>query len=734
MSESLYDFRAALSGEPEVPAEGGEQAELFTDPSSRQTGPSSGSGGAPFSLNLANGLLLIANGSGTVEVDTAEERVVIDPDSPGSVQQRDGDLVLGATAEGTPPVAARTVRGEVLGAPREGVPAPEGESSEGSAADVSSTPSEAPVHVVSVRPAERADLVEAAPASEGTPVFPLETARLSPVMAGIPAVDAEPVSAPIEAVPDNAHAGEPGGEAAGAVGPVVTVDPETGETAILAEDLRITVGPEDGLVRIEPSEENVPLAPDADPITINADGLTVVVDPATGTLEVEPVRDGFTDVTVEIGGLRIVMDGETGEVSIDPGEGTVVVDPETGLVTVEPVEDDGSEDGDRSAGDDGGDTQDRPGGDGEGGENGRGHSSEGEEGGEGGEEGGDRPAGDEKDVAGGEDHEGGDGRYRPDDRPSEDEKDGDPAGEGRERPTGEGNEAPIRSGQNSEDGSGTVPGGTATPVGPHTDGEGPEESDRSEPYSPKESADGPYASAVRVPGDLLPKEDGAGHGGGEEGAEDTDGEGGTVSSPEGGPGSDGDSTVPDPRPTGGTTGGSGSGESEEDKKDEGDKRDKGDGENKNKKESGGEEDGGEGGTNGGGEGGSSDKGTKIDLAQMEAFKNEFIVKVREKLDEHTPDYYAYNSSSGNSESASRVTLIGNDSLLKNAELLAKKIDKSMSSLYSIMTEFQKDFREIQNRIDANIKTFRELEEDQALSAAQVSYLMDGQRSSGGMTI
>ncbi|MFE6308128.1 hypothetical protein [Nocardiopsis sp. NPDC057823] len=452
MSESLYDFRAALSGEPETPVEGEEeQAELLTTLSSQQTGSGSGTGGAPLSLNLATGLLMMTNRSGTVEVDTADQSVVIDPES-SSVVERNGDLVLGATAEASPLMAGRLVEGQRLEPMTQGVPASMEGTTEGAVTEPLSAPLEEPVHVVSVRAPEQSDLVEATPALEAEPVsagLPMvEQARLEPVMAGIPAVEAEPVSAPVEAVPisapgdDGSGDGASGDGASDAVGPVVTVDPETGETVILAEDLRITVGPEDGAVRIEPSDENVPLGPDSPPVTVEAGGLVMTIDPATGTLAVDPVKGEFADVTVEIGDLRIVMDGETGEVSVDPGDGTVSVDPETGLVTIEPVGEDEGEDDAEDGGSEDGD-EDRPAGDG-----GDGEGSEEEHGG--------RPGGDEEGVTDEDDHEPGGDRDRPggEDRPGSEE--------GHEGVHG-------RPGQDPGT-SGGAP-GSVTPVGSHPGGD-----------------------------------------------------------------------------------------------------------------------------------------------------------------------------------------------------------------------------------------------------------------------
>ncbi|MFL1376765.1 hypothetical protein [Nocardiopsis protaetiae] len=421
MSESLYDFRAALSGEPEVPVEDGEEQEAVTVLATAQESTSGGGQGvgAPLSLNLATGLLTMTNRSGTVEADALSGEVTLDPDVPGGVGRRDGFLVMGATAEGSPLVAGMRVQGEIL-TPVDGavgVPASVEGSTEGVVtepvaaeplvAESPATPLE-PVHVVSVRePGEgdsqgdlRGGFTEMLPAQEGVPV-----------------------SAPIEAVPISAPAEI--GEAAEALGPIVTVDPKTGETVILAEDLKITVGPEAGLVKVEPSGQNVPLDPDAEPITVEAGGLSMVIDPATGTLEVNPIKGEFADVTVEIGDVRIVTDGETGEVTVDPGEGTVSVDPETGLITVEPpaAEEDGEtgqdgedgedgEDGDRD--EEGSESGEGGGGTGDGDTDGGGADGGGDTGGDGGK--GEPDPEEDREAPGGG---GGDGR------PGEDSDDGD---------------------------------------------------------------------------------------------------------------------------------------------------------------------------------------------------------------------------------------------------------------------------------------------------------------------
>ncbi|CAL9378521.1 hypothetical protein SUDANB121_01016 [Nocardiopsis dassonvillei] len=492
MSESLYDFRAALSGEPETPVEGDEeQAELFTAVSTQETTSTSGSGGAPLSLNLATGLLMMTNRSGTVEVDTADERVLIDPESTSSVGRRDGELVLGATAEGTPLLAARAVRGEVLEPVHQGVPASREGSAEGVVTEPSSELFEAPVHVVSVRAPEQSAGTEVTPASDGVPLSSFESARMEPVMAGVPTVEAEPVSAPVEDVPVSAPAGDDGV----VTGPVVTVDPETGETVILAEDLRITVGPENGQVRIEPSEENVPLGPDSPPVTVEAGGLTMVIDPATGTLEVNPIKGEFADVTVEIGDLRIVMDGETGEISVDPGDGAVSVDPETGLITIEPVEQEEDED---SGGEEPDGEGDRPGGDGEG------EEEEGD---------GDRPGGDGEGVTHEGDHEHGGGRHHPDD---EDRPGGERDEDDRDRPGGEDEHEGVngRPDRGPDSGPGTVPGGSGTPVGSGggEDDEVPDHIDTDGMYGPSPDTPDTTEDGPVLVEDRTPREDPPGQG------------------------------------------------------------------------------------------------------------------------------------------------------------------------------------------------------------------------------
>ena len=650
MSASPYDFRAALSGEQEAPVdEEEEQTQLLRTLTAQESTASSGSGGAPLNLNLATGLLRMNNGSGDLEVDTADQRVVIDPDSPSEVGRRDGAVVLGTTDEDEPTSKSVLADGESV---------PEGEVTE---------PLVEPVHVVSVREPTESELAEDFSSTEDTPLTDGVSAEFTPAMTSVPATEAVPVSATIDEAPD---------DVTDAAGPVVTVDPDTGETVILAEDLRITVGPENGEIRIEPSDENVPLAPDAPPITVEAGGLTMAIDPATGTLEVTPIKGEFTDITVETGDLRIVMDGETGEISIDPGEGSVSTDPETGLVTIEPTgvggEEDAGDPGDgqgadnRDAGDDTG-TGNSPGGKGDHGEE---HSEN-------------------RDDA---------GQEPPNRGQNADGQGGHPSGEG------QGPGMP-----------GTVPGGTGgIPPGGYGGGEPDEQVAGEKGESDDDQGGDSEWSEVLAPTEIT------------EPSERSFLAPGPDTEP------DPNENQDEPTPDGGQQGGGEEDEEDsEDEKDKEDEEDGDDGEEKEKDDEDGDDKGDKGGGGEGGDGGDTkDKGTKIDLDRIAVFRDEFIIKVRDALESQTPNFYDY-SGDGSSEGAAQVTRLGDPSLLEIAGVLGSRLDRSMAMLHSILIEFEEEFEGIQDRLYTNMNIFDDLESDQELTAGQVALIMDGSESASG---
>ena len=707
MSGSQYDFRSALSGQPDTPAgdDEEEQAELLTALTSQQNSSPAGAN-APLSLNLANGLLVMGNPSGSLEVDTTDQRVVIDPESPSEVGRRDGEVVLGSTDEATPLSSGQAVEGEALQpmvssrlAPvSEGVPAssatvPEGEVTE---------PWEDPVHVVSVQEPDPSDLAEDFSSTKGTPLAEAVSSEFTPMTESIPATEAISV----EESPDSADA----------TGPVVTVDPETGETVILAEDLRITVGPENGQVRIEPSDENVPLAEGTDPITVDAGGMTMVIDPETGTLEVSPIEGELTDITVEVGDLRLVMDGETGEISVDPAEGSVSVDPETGLVTIEPTETGGKEDEGN---------EDATGGD------------EGAEGVEGAEDTGQDTADREQNSDGQGGHPSGEGQ----------ESETVPSGTG-DVPQGEHGGEPDDQGGESNWLEALAPTETGRPAsdpaseGVEDEGEGDGVAQRLAPGPDSSSEPTEQFSPVQstIPGDSTHPTD-TDTNTEENTDEETEGEGDGVAQRLA-PGPDSGTTSPaqffptqSTIPDDGAQDSGGEGTDDEEEEDEESEEEEENEEDEEEDEEGNGDGGGDddssGGATGDGEG-SKDKGTKIDLVKIAQFKDDFIVEVGDQLQEHTPNYYDY-SEGGGSEKAPRVTRLGDPELLPVAGTLGSRLDQSMAMLYSILNEFDEEFTGIVERLEENMVTFDDLENDQALTAGQVAQLMDGSDSTPGGT-
>lgn len=328
MENSLFDFRAALSGE--VPTESAASEDAPAPEAGSPVVLKAGRpGGAPIGIDLTTGLLLLRSDSGTVRVDTGTQEAVLDPDGGEVVVDDSGVAVLRAQARGngSPGLPdGEEVRHTVLAG------APEKADFSGQEGSRDTGDHTEPLTETRVLTEAEASPVPAEPAvlPKRDPVLPE-----SAVPATEPVFSGKLISAPEPGSPvEDAGSGEEGTQED--TGPVVTVDPETGVITVEAGDLELTVDPETGTLGVEPGERSLPLDPEAGPVVVEAGGMRLTVDPEKNTIGIEAVEtdEGTEALTIEIGDLRLTVDPETDEITVDPGDGEVSVDPGTGLVTI----------------------------------------------------------------------------------------------------------------------------------------------------------------------------------------------------------------------------------------------------------------------------------------------------------------------------------------------------------------------------------------------------------------
>ncbi|MBB6119145.1 hypothetical protein [Nocardiopsis algeriensis] len=703
MENSLFDFRAALSGE--VPTE--------SAASEDSPAPEAGSpvvlkagrpGGAPIGIDLTTGLLLLRSDSGTVRVDTGTQEAVLDPDGGEVVVDDSGMAVLRAQARGngSPDLPdGEEVRHTVL------AEAPEEADFSGQEGSRDTGAHTEPLTETRVLTEAEASPVPAEPAVllKRDPVLPE-----SAVPATEPVFSGKLISAPEPGSPvEDAGSGEEGTQED--TGPVVTVDPATGAITVEAGDLELTVDPETGTLGVEPGERSLPLDPEAGPVVVEAGGMRLTVDPGKNTIGIEAVEtdEGTEALTIEVGDLRLTVDPETDEITVDPGDGEVSVDPGTGLVTIsEPKgqQDGGSqEQGSRTGPEE--HVRSVPKDDGSGVEAGAGQAPF-------------APA--TGTPAGGVGPDGGAGQSTSQDpatsenlATSEDPADGNPpvdSGPASDPPTDLGQDlgalatAPQQQEPLMQSLRDEIPGdpphtssvrpspttSTIPPTGETSSDDSPEDSgeDKGEGTEPGDDSTqdlDALATTQRQRGPLM------------QGISDEI------------PGGSPHIPVSTFSPTTGTTTPTGETSSDDSPEDDGDDSPEDSGDDK------GGEDGGNGTDDGSGDG--KNEGTAIDLDRLKAFQRDFLLPLRERASEETARFSRYQSDSSGSGEGGPHILLGNEKFLPIAGELAKEIDTSMSKLHAILTALEDELIRVEDRLSSNMTAFVELEDAQHLSAQEV---------------
>ncbi|WP_159941004.1 hypothetical protein [Nocardiopsis sp. FR6] len=824
METPAFDFRAALSGfeaDPPVPEdpeqETGEEQQAEQEP--RQVR----SGSFPISIDLNTGMLLLRNGSGSVEVDTANREAVVRPPDPGA-DPGDGDLIV-----------LRSLRAEERQQPTEFLQAQEA---------LPHTPGAAPARTeAEPGPVVEGDDVPVQLAQEQV----LRTVRVEEPqerdISGIPqpqtlhehehllprteTVAAEPVGTPMERAvagdvltygggtprtesgqtgesstptePVEAHTVAPPpeegtdpdeeaqGEDARGEGPVVTVDPDTGETTVEVGDLRLVVDPERGTISVDPGDRDVPLDPESEPITVEAGNLRLTVDPERGTVVIEPLEpgegtEGSEQFTIEIGDLRVTVDPETGEVTVDPGDGEVEVDPETGLVTItEPGRDqdsptegdrDGLPEDRRESSSDGGDEKTPQQGD----TRGPGQTSGGS--GSGGDQTGQTPLtpltpttvtprtpAEETSEAGSPEEAvtdtpedtvpgetvGGTSNTPASGEPYQGvvtEEDRIPVTEGTPAPTEtlpNGGALHSRTAPGQSDLEETEQDGNPTPDTPqpvHTSSNPDPNPGTSHPAPDQDPPPTTESDGNPVPGE-TPADGVTLHSRtapGQSDLEETEQDGNptpdtpqpvhTSSNPDPNPGTSHPAPDQDPpptvaRPRSAFTSFAPTGAVSPGTESTGD----GPG--------GGEKTDGDGSGSGSGNGG--DEGTAIDLDRLTQFRDKFVVPLREEVSTMMMKFAKYGEASAGSESGGtgHLILLGNAKYLPIAGTVAGEIDTSMGTLYRILADMESELLLVEDRLSTNMRVFMDLEDEQKLTAEEVAAIIGtpsaGSGSGGGTT-
>ncbi|MFW6642318.1 hypothetical protein ACOALZ_20030 [Nocardiopsis algeriensis] len=670
MENSLFDFRAALSGE--VPTESAASEDAPTPEAGSPVVLKAGRpGGAPIGIDLTTGLLLLRSDSGTVRVDTGTQEAVLDPDGGEVVVDDSGVAVLRAQARenGSPGLPdGEEVRHTVLaGAPEE--------------ADFSGQEVSRDTGTLTEPLTETRVLTEA----EASPV-PAEPAVLlkrdpvlpeSAVPATEPVFSGKLISAPEPGSPvEDAGSGEEGTQED--TGPVVTVDPETGAITVEAGDLELTVDPGTGTLGVEHGERSLPLDPEAGPVVVEAGGMRLTVDPGKNTIGIEAVEtdEGTETLTIEVGDLRLTVDPETDEITVDPGDGEVSVDPATGLVTIsgpKGQQNGGSqEQGSRTGPEE--HVRSVPKDDGSGVEAGAGQA----------------PFAPATGVpAGGSSPNGGTEQSTPEESAGESlSEDSGPAGDppadlGQDfgaLSTAPQQHEPLMQGISDEIPGGTPhtpltslspTTGTTPPAGENSPEDTPEDDTTPEDtqnLDPLATAPQQHEPLMQTISDEIP--------------------GGTPHTP-----------LTSLSPTTGTTPPAG----ENSPEDSGDDK--------------GGEDGGSGTDGGSGDG--KGEGTAIDLDRLKTFQKDFLLPLRERASEETARFSRYQSGSSENGGGGPHILLGNEKFLPIAGALAQEIDTSMSALHAILTALEEELIRVEDRLSSNMTAFIELEDAQNLSAQEV---------------
>ncbi|WP_020480243.1 hypothetical protein [Nocardiopsis halotolerans] len=758
MESPLFDFRAALSGEEPAPTDTEEDTSLLQE----QGTNASRSESAPVSVDLTSGLLLLRHGGSSVEVDTTTQNAVLDPGGSEVTVDDDGVMLFGARGdqEGAAPLlfnGQETEHVVSVSAPEAGDPSDgEGQRFEALLPMEQGVPAEPLTPFVDASageasvPASEATLFEAVPAEPAEPAEPAVVMEpLQPVAPPLEAEGEEPGGSErtesgepvtgvelISADADDPARVEPAPEIDGS--PVVTLDPDTGVTTVEAGGLRFVLDPDTGTIEIEPGDRDVPLDSETAPVTVETGHLSLTFDPAEGTVGIETAdRDGGGEgtetppTTIEVGDLRLTLDPETGEVSLDPGDGEVEVDPETGLITV-------SEDGGGKEGGEGGD--------------GPGREDASDDPGRGDHDGGsDEPRGEEApgDSTPGQDDRSGGSDAADEEVPGGDGTDGgqhfqDVVNRNPESslshlpPTtstvpAEEQTAPREEAARLEPRQVVEPSAVVTPETPGESGGSGGGDTNGEQPPPDDVGQGPQDSlshlvppdeepVPREPRQLIepsvavasetPEEDEEGTGGGETSGGDGDRgeeeeEGGEETDDEETDGEETDGENGDQDGEEETEGGGDDEKTEDEDKDE--SKDEGAG--------GGGNGGGESGAGGGGE------GTKIDLDRIQQFRTNIVTPLRKEIDAHVTAFSVFGGT-GEGRTAG-YNRLGDRDIVPMAGTLVDKIDTSMGNIYQFLSDLQQELTDIEERLSESLIEFVEVENEQNITAQELSTLLGG---------